>query len=122
MLFLLSAFSTQFCSAQGGSPPPPSIDASDIQSYGSASEKQPHGRRLMSSSAATGDSIGSTGSVGGGRDGESHKNGTGLSQAGRKRRTQVAPLLLLRAVPDAVMCQLVLAGWEQSSNNFSPMS
>lgn len=30
-------------------------------------------------------------------------------------KTNVAPLLLLRAVPEAVMCQMVLAGWEESS-------
>lgn len=75
----------------------------------------------MPSSGATGDSIGSVGCVGAGDNVESHKNGGELSLAGRKRRTQVAPFLLLRAVPDAVMCQLVLAGWEQSSNNFSPV-
>lgn len=31
------------------------------------------------------------------------------------KTTRVAPLLLLRAIPEAVMCQLVLAGWEESS-------
>ena len=34
---------------------------------------------------------------------------------GRLKKAVVPPMLLLRAVPEAVMCQLVLAGWERSS-------
>lgn len=47
------------------------------------------------------------------------------AKAGGRRavtRTPVAPMLLLRAVPEPVMCQLVLAGWEQSSSKISIMS
>lgn len=33
----------------------------------------------------------------------------------RLKKAGVPPMLLLRAVPEAVMCQLVLAGWERSS-------
>lgn len=31
------------------------------------------------------------------------------------KKTIVPPMLLLSAIPEAVMCQLVLAGWERSS-------
>lgn len=39
----------------------------------------------------------------------------GGSKADLRTHTRVPPMLLLRGVPEAVMCQLVLAGWEQSS-------
>lgn len=71
---------------------------------------------------ADGDSIGSGDGTGvaevsqapGGGGGSLSVLTAGPSQ-GNASKTNVAPLLLLRAVPEAVMCQLVLAGWEESS-------
>lgn len=46
----------------------------------------------------------------------------GILKARRIVRTEVPPLLLLRAVPEAVMCQQVLLGWEKSCAALSHMS
>lgn len=45
------------------------------------------------------------------------KNGSKSGgQSSRRTNTRVSPMLLLRGVSEAVMCQLVLTGWEQSSS------
>eukprot|EP00752_Nemacystus_decipiens_P013072 g11561.t1 len=45
----------------------------------------------------------------------SSKSGSGSeSKPDLRTHTRVPPMLLLKGVPEAVMCQLVLAGWEQS--------
>ena len=45
-----------------------------------------------------------------------HKRGSndGDGKGDPPKQTPVSPLLLLKGVPEAVMCQLVLTGWEQS--------
>lgn len=37
------------------------------------------------------------------------------SETDLRTNTLVPPMLLLKGIPEAVMCQLVLVGWEQSS-------
>ncbi len=53
---------------------------------------------------------------GNGRDQRSTDSSGGDSKGDPPTHTRVSPLLLLSSVPEAVMCQLVLAGWEQSGS------
>lgn len=53
---------------------------------------------------------------GDGRNQRSIRSSGGDGQGDPPTHTRVAPLLLLNSVPEAVMCQLVLAGWEQSGS------
>lgn len=43
--------------------------------------------------------------------------GGGGSKSDFRPNTRVPPMLLLKSVPEAIMCQLVLTAWEQSSSS-----
>ncbi|CAM9809814.1 unnamed protein product [Ectocarpus sp. 4 AP-2014] len=52
-----------------------------------------------------------------GTDGGGGGSGGGGSKSDFRLNTRVPPMLLLKNVPEALMCQLVLTAWEQSSSS-----
>ncbi|CAM9835664.1 unnamed protein product, partial [Pylaiella littoralis] len=99
-------------------PPPPVPGAAGIGGDPTGGEHnkrhQPSPRRggSVTPEPLTG-SASSPPAVGGERGGSNSGSHSGRRA---KTRTRVSPMLLLRGVSEAVMCQLVLAGWERSSS------
>lgn len=106
------------------SPPPLSVYIHPHKGIGNPLPTDDHGRLNMPNSTHIGGERASGGVT---VCDQNHLHSTTCTATTPRRnkvvRTQIPPMLLLRAIPETVMCQLVLSGWQQSSssNVLSPM-